>query len=96
MANRSKSEYGTPCAGSVPSSGYALFYFRHVALVEIQGKEFQLKPIPLRTVRPFVLEDVILSEASEEEGFDINDQIAVSKFLKSRVSQVCFNRGCAF
>lgn len=65
----------------------ALVYFRHVALVEIQGKEFQLKPIPLRTVRPFVLEDVVLSEASEEEGFDINDQIAVSKFLKSRVNQ---------
>ncbi|KAF8128879.1 Metallo-dependent phosphatase-like protein [Boletus edulis] len=59
---------------------------KHVALMEIQGKEFQLKPIPLRTVRPFVLEDIILSEASEEEGFDINDQIAVSKFLKSRVN----------
>ena len=66
----------------------AVHYFpcRHVALVEIQGKEFQLKPIPLRTVRPFVLEDLVLSEASEEEGFDINDQIAVSKFLKSRVN----------
>ncbi|KAF8547202.1 DNA repair exonuclease [Imleria badia] len=59
---------------------------KHVALMEIQGKEFQLKPIPLRTVRPFVLEDIVLSEASEEEGFDINDQIAVSKFLKSRVN----------
>lgn len=61
------------------------FPCRHVALVEIQGKEFQLKPIPLRTVRPFVLEDLVLTEAAEEEGFDANDQIAVSKFLKSRV-----------
>ncbi|KAN0094824.1 Metallo-dependent phosphatase-like protein [Tylopilus felleus] len=59
---------------------------KHVALVEIQGKEFQLKPIPLRTVRPFVLEDIVLSEAAEEEGLDVNDQIAVSKFLKSRVN----------
>lgn len=58
---------------------------RHVALLQIQGKEFELKPIPLRTVRPFVLEEVILSEAAEEDGFDLNDQIAVSKFLKSRV-----------
>lgn len=72
------------------------FPYRHVALVEIQGKEFQLKPIPLRTVRPFVLEDLILSEASEEEGFDINDQIAVSKFLKSRVSSVYFDRERSF
>ncbi|KAF9242284.1 Mre11 DNA-binding presumed domain-containing protein [Melanogaster broomeanus] len=59
---------------------------KHVALLQIQGKEFELKPIPLRTVRPFVLEEVILSEAAEEEGFDVSDQIAVSKFLKSRVN----------
>lgn len=61
--------------------------------MEIQGKEFQLKPIPLRTVRPFVLEDLVLSEAAEEEGFDVNDQIAVSKFLKSRVNQFRFDQG---
>ncbi|KAI6126746.1 Metallo-dependent phosphatase-like protein [Pisolithus sp. B1] len=59
---------------------------KHVALLQIQGKEFEMKPIPLRTVRPFVLEDVVLSEAAEEEGFELNDQIAVSKFLKSRVN----------
>ncbi|KAH7925347.1 DNA repair exonuclease [Leucogyrophana mollusca] len=58
---------------------------KHVALLQIQGKEFELQPIPLRTVRPFVLEEVILAEAAEEEGFDLGDQIAVSKFLKSRV-----------
>lgn len=64
--------------------------------MEIQGKEFQLKPIPLRTVRPFVLEDIVLSEAAEEEGLDVNDQIAVSKFLKSRVNQVYLDRGRSF
>lgn len=64
--------------------------------MEIQGKEFQLKPIPLRTVRPFVLEDIVLSEAAEEEGLDVNDQIAVSKFLKSRVNQVYLDWGRSF
>ncbi|KAL4072166.1 Mre11 DNA-binding presumed domain-containing protein [Scleroderma citrinum] len=59
---------------------------KHVALLQIQGKEFEMKPIPLRTVRPFVLEEVVLSEAAEEEDFNLNDQIAVSKFLKSRVN----------
>ncbi|KAF8839702.1 DNA repair exonuclease [Paxillus ammoniavirescens] len=59
---------------------------KHVALLQIQGKEFELEPIPLRTVRPFVLEEVIISEAADEEGFDLNDQIVVSKFLKSRVN----------
>ncbi|KIM54268.1 hypothetical protein SCLCIDRAFT_1222146 [Scleroderma citrinum Foug A] len=62
---------------------------KHVSLLQIQGKEFEMKPIPLRTVRPFVLEDVVLSEAAEEEGFDLNDQITVSKFLKSRVCSFC-------
>ena len=58
---------------------------RHVAFLEIRGKEFNLQPIPLRTVRPFVLDDVVLTEAAEEGGFDVNDQIQVGNFLKRRV-----------
>ena len=64
-------------------------------MLEIQGKEFQLTPIPLKTVRPFVLEDVILSEAAEEEGFDLGDQIQITKFLRSRVIMVIvFDLSC--
>lgn len=59
---------------------------RHVALLQIHHKEFELKPLPLRTVRPFMLGDVVLVEAAEEEGFDVSDQIAVGKFLRARVS----------
>jgi hypothetical protein len=62
-----------------------LIKVRHVALLRIQGKEFEMTPIPLRTVRPFVLEEVVLLEAAEEEGFEAGDQMEVSKFLKSRV-----------
>lgn len=58
---------------------------RHVALLQIQGKEFQMTPLPLRTVRPFVIEQVTLSEAAEEGGFDISDQMEISKFLKAKV-----------
>ena len=61
---------------------------RHVALLEIQGKEFQLTPILLRTVRPFVLEEVVLSEVADEEKFELSDQIAISKFLKKRVRRI--------
>ena len=61
---------------------------RHVALLKIQGKEFELTPIPLRSVRPFVIDDVVLSEAAEEEGFDINDKIEVAKFLKQKAGIV--------
>ena len=59
-------------------------YNRHVALLKIQGKEFELTPIPLRSVRPFVLDDVNLMDASEEEGFDLSDKLAVSQFLKKQ------------
>ncbi|KAG6887479.1 meiotic recombination [Termitomyces sp. T32_za158] len=59
---------------------------KHVALLQIQGKEFQLTPIALRTVRPFVIESVVLSEVAEEEGIDLSDQIDISKFLKTRVN----------
>ncbi|KAG6877134.1 meiotic recombination [Termitomyces sp. T159_Od127] len=59
---------------------------KHAALLQIQGKEFQLTPIPLRTVRPFVIESVVLSEVAEEEGIDLADQIDISKYLKTRVN----------
>ena len=59
---------------------------RHVALLQIQGKEFQLTPLPLRTVRPFVIEEVVLNEVADEVGLDLNDQMAITKFLKSKVS----------
>ena len=63
---------------------------RHVALLEIQHNTFQLTPIPLRTVRPFVLDEVILSEAAETEGLDTSNQIEVMKFLRGRVSNAVF------
>lgn len=57
-------------------------------MLKIQGKEFELTPIALRSVRPFVIDDVILSDAAEEEGFDINDKIEVTKFLKTKVGVI--------
>jgi double-strand break repair protein MRE11 len=36
-------------------------------------------------VRPFVLEELVLSEIAEEEGFELMDRIAISKVLKARV-----------
>jgi hypothetical protein len=60
---------------------------RHVALMEVHGKDYRLTPIPLRTVRPFVLDEVILSDAAEDEGFDLNDRMAISKFLRAKVPE---------
>lgn len=63
---------------------------RHVALIQVHGKEYTLKPLPLRTARPFVLEEVALSEVAEEEGFELEDQMEITKYLRSRVTlQLC-------
>ncbi|RPD69197.1 DNA repair exonuclease [Lentinus tigrinus ALCF2SS1-7] len=61
---------------------------KHVALLTIHGKEFQLTPIPLRGVRPFVIDDVNLAEAAEKEGFDLNDKIEIAKYLKNKVNEL--------
>jgi double-strand break repair protein MRE11 len=61
---------------------------RHVALLQVQGKEFEMTPIPLRTVRPFVLEEITLTEIADEEGLDLTDSMAISKYLKVQVTQI--------
>ncbi|KAH9171107.1 Metallo-dependent phosphatase-like protein [Lactarius sanguifluus] len=61
---------------------------KHVALLKIHGKEFEMTPIPLRTVRPFVMDEVLLTEVAEEEGFDVTDQMEVTKYLKLRVAEL--------
>ncbi|KAL1709441.1 Metallo-dependent phosphatase-like protein, partial [Schizophyllum commune] len=58
---------------------------KHVAIVSIQGKEFKFDPIRLRTVRPFVTEEVVLSEIADEEDLDLTNQAQIHKYLKSRV-----------
>ncbi|KIK68306.1 hypothetical protein GYMLUDRAFT_237379 [Collybiopsis luxurians FD-317 M1] len=59
---------------------------KNVGLLSICDKEYMLELLPLRTVRPFVTEEVVLSEVAEEEGFDLSDQIQISKFLKGKVN----------
>jgi double-strand break repair protein MRE11 len=59
--------------------------FRHVALVQVHGTDFVLEPIPLRTVRPFIAEDLELRDVAEEENMDLNDQIEVMKLIRRKV-----------
>lgn len=65
---------------------------RHVALLKIQGRDYQMDPIQLKTVRPFVYGDIALEEA-REEGAKLDSKVAVNKFLKSKVKYgACCNR----
>ena len=59
---------------------------KHVALLQIQGKDFELTPLPLKTVRPFVIDEVVLQDAAEDEGLNLNDQMEITKYLKGKVN----------
>ena len=54
--------------------------------MEVHGREYQLTPITLRTVRPMVLDSMILSDVAEAGQVDLNDRSSVTKMLKTRVN----------
>ena len=62
---------------------------RHVGLIKIQGKEFDFTPIRLRSVRPFVFQEISLAEYHDRQRDDkkkLTSKQAVTKFLKAKVS----------
>lgn len=59
--------------------------FRHICLLEIKGKAFNMTKIKLQTVRPFIYEEVILSQ---EPSLHPNDAVGVKKFLVKRINQL--------
>lgn len=59
---------------------------RHVAILSVTGKEFHLEKIRLKTVRPFVMREIMLSEVprfakkASDKGKDV-----VIKYLREQV-----------
>ncbi|KAL8287436.1 hypothetical protein RQP46_003294 [Phenoliferia psychrophenolica] len=61
---------------------------KHVSLLTIQGKEFEMQPIRLRSVRPFVWDEISLVEAAEGDDVDLSTKVKVNKFLKAKVNEL--------
>ncbi|GAA5987395.1 hypothetical protein JCM10908_001939 [Rhodotorula pacifica] len=64
---------------------------KHVGLIKIQGKEFEFEPIRLRSVRPFIFEDIALSTYHDKQTDDrkkLMSKVAVNKYLKSKVNEL--------
>ncbi|KAK4052670.1 meiotic recombination [Microbotryomycetes sp. JL201] len=62
---------------------------KHVSLIKIQGKEFEFEPIRLRTVRPFIFEEISLSDiVARDDSIDLSSKVKVTKYLKMRVTQL--------
>lgn len=56
---------------------------KHFGILEINGEKFRLRPQPLRTVRPFLIESIVLSEVLEA-----GDSEAVQAVLEERVNSM--------
>ncbi|TIA87995.1 hypothetical protein E3P99_02858 [Wallemia hederae] len=61
---------------------------KHVGLLEIHGKDYNLTPLPLKTVRPFVMMDVNLKEVEDERGIQFEDKIGVNKYLRLQIQEL--------
>ena len=62
-------------------------HHRHVGLLSIQGSQFQIAEIPLKTVRPFIFDEITLSHLAENEENKINleDRDSITAFLRRMV-----------
>ena len=58
---------------------------KHVGILEIRNEQWRMRPIPLETVRPFIMEDCSLKEA---EGYDITNEEEVIEFLSAKVEKM--------
>ncbi|GFZ50251.1 DNA repair protein rad32 [Saitozyma sp. JCM 24511] len=59
---------------------------KHVGILSIQGSQFQIAEIPLKTVRPFELDEVVLSEAAamEVNKISLDDKDSITAFLRGK------------
>ncbi|KAH9818060.1 double-strand break repair protein MRE11 [Melampsora americana] len=58
---------------------------KKVGVLEIQGHDFAINPITLKTVRPFVFHDIILSDEEEENNLTLDTKTKVIKYLTKLV-----------
>jgi double-strand break repair protein MRE11 len=58
---------------------------RQVAILQIQNREFNIEPIPLRSVRPFIMGEVMLAEEQEVNNVKLDTKKDANKFLRSKV-----------
>ena len=56
---------------------------KHVGLLSLCGDQWQLEPLPLRTVRPFIIREVALRE--HEDEYDLHDEAGLVSFLAEQV-----------
>lgn len=61
---------------------------RHVGILSVQGSQFQIAEIPLKTVRPFEMDEIVLADiaAIERHGVNLEEKDTITAFLRRAVS----------
>lgn len=67
---------------------------RNVGILSIQGDQFQIAEIPLKTVRPFELDEVFLADeaANADNKINLEDKDTITRFLREKVCIVTTTR----
>ena len=63
---------------------------KHVAILSIKGKDYTSENIRLKTVRPFVMREIVLQTFPEMKAiaYESNNQIKVKRFLKKIIDEM--------
>lgn len=61
--------------------------FRKVGILSIQGDQFDIEPIVLKTVRPFKIGEIIMEDEADDPANDIDLQLrdSVTAHLEKKV-----------
>ena len=59
---------------------------KHVALLQLRGDQWKMEPIPLQTVRPFLVKEIILEDHDEEH--DLNSEEGL-RYAAGRLHPSC-------
>lgn len=61
---------------------------KHVAVLKVNAKSFKLEPLPLRTVRPFLMDTVVLADLAKSAALKDTDKNAESKLEQWLVRRI--------
>ncbi|KAL8714355.1 MAG: hypothetical protein Q9220_001688 [cf. Caloplaca sp. 1 TL-2023] len=63
---------------------------KHVAILSVTGRDFKVEPIRLRTVRPFAMKEIVLSEEKEVKHLAKKDdhRAEVTQYLTSAIDEL--------
>ena len=63
---------------------------KHVAVLSVTGRDYKVEPIRLKTVRPFVMREIVLAEEKEAVKLakKANNRTELTRFLEGKVNEM--------